>query len=435
MSPGGDREGRSVDELFAEVAAAVDGTVHGGFGFGPRVQKAAGDWILTLDRVRTESGRMHTRLRAPYRTAEPFGFEMRDVRRVDDLLETLGFLQDVTIGDVELDRRFVIKGTSWGKIRAVFLDGRVREILRAQPSVHLKTSPFPRFGPPFVENLWELHFREPGEIADVSRLADLFELFERLLPRLCPEGRGWEGDLGRLVQRLLGPGAAFTDIPGPVVVWDGGRVRRDAAERLGRLGNPEAVGPLLSVLDDPDDGLVAGAAMALARLGAEEAVGPLVRMLGERKRETGSGALCEVAARALEGLGRADLPAALESALDGDPSALMRTDHRDDVVSALLTILDSSDFMAAADAARALGALGARQAIPLLRSRSRGWGMRTTLTEACQAALEEIEARSGLPRPARPEPGDRETLPRPAAPSGNPGETLPRPVDGEDEAP
>lgn len=279
----------------------------------------------------------------------------------------------------------------------------------------------------------ELLFRESRVITDVPRLEGLFELFEILLPRLCPESEGWEGDLERLVDRLLGAGSTVTDPMGNVVVWDGNIRRRDAAERLGRLGDPRAVAPLVSVLDDPDDELVARAVGALAELGDPGAVGPLVRRLGGRQREVGGRVLSELAAAALGRLDREDLRAAFDRALAGEPSALRGTGYRDEVVAALQEVLDSADFVAAAHAARALGTLGAREAVPLLRAKSRGWGMKTTLTEASREALEEIEARSGLPRPAEPSAPERDgTLPRPARDSGASPETLPRAVDAED---
>lgn len=434
MSGRGGSTELSVDEAFARVARAVGGEAHSGFGFAPRVQKQTGDWILTLKHVATDLGRV-TRLRAPYRNPESFSFAVRHERFLDDVLESLGFLQDIIIGDPELDQRFVFKGTSRARVRALFTEPRVREILRKQPKLDLRVSRITAPGPPFPKGVRELHFLERSTIVDVPRLVSLFELFELLLPRLCPDSQGYEGNLERLVDRLLGPGQRVNDTLGNAVLWDGYIPRRDAAERLGRLGDPRAVGPLVSVLDDEDDELVARAAAALAELGAEEAEAPLVRLLGQRRREVEGVPMSERAAEGLRRLGREDLVRAFEAALEGEPSTVEEMGHRDEVVAALLEILDSAEFVVAAHAARALGALGAREAVPLLRSKSRGWGMKTTLTEACEEALEEIEARAGLPRPARPASPDSEaTLPRPARDDPPSADTLPRPVDGEAEA-
>jgi HEAT repeat protein len=56
-------------------------------------------------------------------------------------------------------------------------------------------------------------------------------------------------------------------------------VRREAANALGKLNNPETLEPLAKVLDDPDGDVREAAAIALGKMGDRRAVGPLVLAL------------------------------------------------------------------------------------------------------------------------------------------------------------
>jgi hypothetical protein len=116
--------------------------------------------------------------------------------------------------------------------------------------------------------------------------------------------------------------------------------------------------------------------------------------------------------------------------MKGSPYSLLRNvgEFRDGVVEALIEILESFDLEARVRAAEALGHLGAREALPILRDGSYQAGMRTKFTEACGDAVRRIEAQASLPRAATSVPAsDTSRLPRPAEPGqGAASDTLPR---------
>jgi phycocyanobilin lyase alpha subunit len=87
-------------------------------------------------------------------------------------------------------------------------------------------------------------------------------------------------------------------------------VARNAARALGKLGlaAQPAINELLTVLDDPDDGLREAAARALGELGAEQAVQPICRRLasgldGAGATRAGTPRLMEPCEALLEALG------------------------------------------------------------------------------------------------------------------------------------
>lgn len=426
-------ERERVADAFRRVADAVGGTYDGTSHWNrPVVQRRDGDWIVTLAWELVQQGSSITVVRAPFHNPTGLRFAIRDERLFDHLLETFGFLQDVEIGERVFDRRFTVKGFPRAAVRQL-LDDRVRELLQAQESVDLRAAPGALYTR-YPHGVHELHFREPGSLVDPGRLVGLFELFGELLPRLRGAGRS-SSRVDLHLGRLAAPGGTVSFPGGPLLLWDGDTPRRDAAERLGDLGDPRGVEPLLAVLDDDDEGLVATAARALARIGDPRATPALVALLGERSRKAGSRTLGDVAGEALKGLGEGDVVRAFERALEGEPESLRGAagEHRDEVVEALMAVVDSVDFSARVEAARALGELGATEALPLLRGKSSAWGMRTRLTEAAAEAVERIEARAGLPRPARSAPEAPDTHPRPADGVVRDDSTLPRPVDRESE--
>lgn len=56
-------------------------------------------------------------------------------------------------------------------------------------------------------------------------------------------------------------------------------IREEAAQRLGQLGDPRAVPPLIQALRDEEDEVVEKAAEALGQIGSPEAVEPLLDVL------------------------------------------------------------------------------------------------------------------------------------------------------------
>src|SRR5262249_38481875 len=133
-----------------------------------------------------------TRLRAPY--VNPDGFRFTVYRRgvFSDIAKSFG-MQDVEIGDEAFDSDFIIKGTDETKLRMLFTNPRIRDLITIQPEVHFTVKDDEGwFGPNFPEGVDELYFSVVGVITDLERLKHLYELFGETLDQLCRMGSAYE---------------------------------------------------------------------------------------------------------------------------------------------------------------------------------------------------------------------------------------------------
>jgi hypothetical protein len=179
-------------QLSADIGADFK---EGRWSRGDRVEVKHGEWIITLDTFVVSTGKttvVFTRLRAPY--VNPDGFRFNIYRRgfFSDIAKKFG-MQDVEVGHADLDRDFIIKGTSEAKLRALFADGKLRDLIMAQPKIHFEVRDDEgRFGPEFPGNTDELRFHVVGVIKDIERLKLLFDLFAETLDQLCRIGSAYE---------------------------------------------------------------------------------------------------------------------------------------------------------------------------------------------------------------------------------------------------
>ena len=97
------------------------------------------------------------------------------------------------------------------------------------------------------------------------------------------------------------------------------RVRRDAAEALGEIGDPDAVEPLIGVLRDDNPSVRMSAAEALGQIGDVRAVEPLIAAMKEA-----SWSVRRAAAEALGRIGDPDATDALTAALEDHDSNVRR---------------------------------------------------------------------------------------------------------------
>ncbi|HIF22628.1 MAG TPA: HEAT repeat domain-containing protein [Gemmatimonadetes bacterium] len=81
-----------------------------------------------------------------------------------------------------------------------------------------------------------------------------------------------------MLQRLRGPGGRIVD---DVLIWEGDEPRRDAADALGRIGDPAAVPELAIALRDEDQLLRMRAVGALGAIPHSDAVRALIPVLGD----------------------------------------------------------------------------------------------------------------------------------------------------------
>ncbi len=137
------------------------------------------------------------RIVAEYITKDGFTFEVRRrgfVRR----LFNRGAIQ---VGDAEINREFAITGSDEEKVKRLFANVKIRDLLRAQPSIRLRVKgPQYFFGllklHPVAGEVVTLHFEEGRAIRDAERLRGLFQLFKEILDQLVVIGSASEDNPG-----------------------------------------------------------------------------------------------------------------------------------------------------------------------------------------------------------------------------------------------
>jgi hypothetical protein len=190
--------GQSTDEVWRELARSIGARyVDGGFWRGDRVEAKVKAWTVTLDTYTVSTGKSSvtfTRMRAPY--VNPDGFRFRVYRRgfFSGLAKGLG-MQDIEVGGREFDEAFIIQGNDESKVRSLLASSRIRELLQAQPALHLEVKDSEGiFGPKFPADVDELCFQVHGVIRDIAVLKGLFDLFAEVLNLLGHLGSAYEND-------------------------------------------------------------------------------------------------------------------------------------------------------------------------------------------------------------------------------------------------
>jgi hypothetical protein len=192
--------GASKDEVWRQLSEEIGAAfVQGGVWKGNKVQAQVRPWMITLDTFAVHTQHTHvtyTRMRAPYVNPEGFRFTIYRKGFFSELGKLLG-MQDIEVGDPEFDEAFIIKGNDEGRVRTLFGDARLRELVRVQPTIHLQVKDSEGwFGPKFPEDVDELHFHVVGVIKDSERLKSLFDLFAVVLEQLCQIGSAYKQEPG-----------------------------------------------------------------------------------------------------------------------------------------------------------------------------------------------------------------------------------------------
>ena len=188
--------GPSKEEIWRQLCTETGADyVQGGFWKRDKVQAAHGEWTITLDTYVVSTGKVvrhFTRLRAPYVNPDRFRFTIYRRGLFSDIAKWFG-MQDIVVGHEDFDRDFIIKGTEEKGLRALFDNPRLRELIAAQPEIHLTVKDNEGFfGAGYPDDTDELHFHVGGTIKGVERLKLLFELFAETLDQLCHIGSAYE---------------------------------------------------------------------------------------------------------------------------------------------------------------------------------------------------------------------------------------------------
>ena len=190
--------GPSKEDIWRQLCQEIGALyVEGGFWKGDKVQVHHGQWTITLDTYTESSGETsatYTRIRAPYVNKDGFRFTIYRKSIFSGLGKLLG-MQDVEVGYPEFDEAFIIKGNDETKLRALFANERIRQLIEMQPHVYLTVKDDEGwFSKSFPEGVDELCFRAAGIIKDPEQLKSLYYLFAETLNHLCHIGSAYEND-------------------------------------------------------------------------------------------------------------------------------------------------------------------------------------------------------------------------------------------------
>lgn len=154
-------------------------------------------WTVTLDTLTVAAPEgataTYTRIRAPYVNKDGFRFKIHRRRAFDRLRKKPIGMWDIKTGYPEFDRQFTIKGNDESKVRVLFADPRIRQLIQSQPSIYLEVRhDMDGLGSTFPAGVDQLYFHEGNVIKDVERLKSLYDLFAEMLNHLCCMGSASE---------------------------------------------------------------------------------------------------------------------------------------------------------------------------------------------------------------------------------------------------
>lgn len=180
------------DKLCSEIEADL---VKGGFWRGDKVVAKVKEWTITLDRYTVSTGKstiVYTRMRAPYINKDKFRFKIYRKGIFSELGKLFG-MQDIKVGFSNFDEDFIIKGNDMQRLKELFTNPRIRELIELQPQIFFQVKDDEGwFGTEFPEGVDELYFQVVGVIKDVERLKTLYHLFAEVLNQLCIMGSAYE---------------------------------------------------------------------------------------------------------------------------------------------------------------------------------------------------------------------------------------------------
>jgi len=188
------------DVVWERLADEIGGSFFEG-GLSPggsKVRARVDGWVVTVDTYPGEHFATITRIHAPYIDKDDFAFTL--VRRGSFEDKHRSSRTGVEIGVAEFDAAFVIESNDPEKVKRLLADDKIRQLLLKQCDVHLHARHDDGwFSNEFPNGMHELSLESRGEITDLARLKELYELFVETLHQFCRIGAAADKDPGIVV--------------------------------------------------------------------------------------------------------------------------------------------------------------------------------------------------------------------------------------------
>ncbi|HEU5292567.1 MAG TPA: DUF3137 domain-containing protein [Cyclobacteriaceae bacterium] len=154
-------------------------------------------WTITLDTFAVHTGKAtipFTRLRAPFFNKENFRFKLERRNFFSPVADFFG-RKSLLTSFPEFDKHFVIDGKDDYKLKKLFANQTIRELVMNQKEIHLEIKDDEGWlGTKFPADVDELYLQLPGIVKDGERLKAAFTLFREVLNQLVEIGSAYERD-------------------------------------------------------------------------------------------------------------------------------------------------------------------------------------------------------------------------------------------------
>ena len=154
---------------------------------------------MTLDTYKGPHGATFTRFRAPYLNTNNFIFAIYRDQSFDHK-DRWTDREDLETGHAFFDQEFVIKSNDLQKVKDLFSDDKLRGGLVKQRNIFLRVRfESAWFNRQYPNGMHELALEAQGEIKDLARLNELYQLFGEALHQLCHIGVALDKDPGIVI--------------------------------------------------------------------------------------------------------------------------------------------------------------------------------------------------------------------------------------------
>lgn len=192
--------GPSQKETWTKLNDHIHGQyIKGGIWKADKIELRENKWTITLDTFATHAGKAtipFTRMRAPFVSKDNFRFTLNRRNFFSPIADFFG-RKSATTGHPDFDKQFVIKCTDDYKLKKLFANDTLRELILSQKEIHLEIKDKESWpAPKFPADVDELYFQASGILKDVERLERVFKLFKEVLNQLVVIGSAYEREAG-----------------------------------------------------------------------------------------------------------------------------------------------------------------------------------------------------------------------------------------------